>query len=211
MRHNIARLSIAIGLFLCTSAASATTYTYQGNSLDWSCFGTCTDITDLGSFHSTVSAEVVFNFDTSNTSGTFVSGISSEINSATFSGGTPPKLYMDGGLFGSYPPAITALGALSASFTLHSGMITAWDLEATSGGGTVSISASSSAGGDGIQITICEMQADCSQYSATANGAEWSGPMNDAFAPAVPEPSTWAMLLIGFAAIGLARYRRSTV
>jgi hypothetical protein len=29
------------------------------------------------------------------------------------------------------------------------------------------------------------------------------------FAPPVPEPSTWAMLLIGFAGIGLATYRRS--
>jgi hypothetical protein len=27
--------------------------------------------------------------------------------------------------------------------------------------------------------------------------------------PAVPEPSTWAMLLIGFAAIGFAGYRKS--
>jgi hypothetical protein len=29
--------------------------------------------------------------------------------------------------------------------------------------------------------------------------------------PAVPEPSTWAMLLIGFAGIGFAAYRRKTV
>jgi hypothetical protein len=35
----------------------------------------------------------------------------------------------------------------------------------------------------------------------------WFGDYNY-FPPAVPEPSTWAMLLIGFAAIGFARYRR---
>ena len=31
----------------------------------------------------------------------------------------------------------------------------------------------------------------------------------DSLAPAVPEPSTWAMLLIGFAAIGFTGYRKS--
>jgi hypothetical protein len=29
-------------------------------------------------------------------------------------------------------------------------------------------------------------------------------------APAVPEPSTWAMLLIGFAGIGFMAYRRKS-
>lgn len=36
----------------------------------------------------------------------------------------------------------------------------------------------------------------------------WFGQYNY-FAPAVPEPSTWAMLLIGFAALGFTRYRHA--
>ena len=36
---------------------------------------------------------------------------------------------------------------------------------------------------------------------------EW-GAINDVYTPAVPEPSTWAMLLIGFAALGAFTHRR---
>jgi PEP-CTERM motif len=40
----------------------------------------------------------------------------------------------------------------------------------------------------------------------------WDGPgaYRPATAPAVPEPSTWAMLLIGFAGIGFAAYRMNS-
>ena len=46
-------------------------------------------------------------------------------------------------------------------------------------------------------------------YSGTAGsgGSDFSG--NSAFYPAVPEPATWAMMLLGFAGIGMAMRRRS--
>jgi hypothetical protein len=44
---------------------------------------------------------------------------------------------------------------------------------------------------------------------ATSIQIGWDGPgVYTATVPAVPEPSTWAMLLIGFAGIGFVTYRR---
>lgn len=42
----------------------------------------------------------------------------------------------------------------------------------------------------------------------TSSGSEFSGTVEFALSAAVPEPSTWAMLLIGFAGIGFLGYRR---
>jgi hypothetical protein len=48
----------------------------------------------------------------------------------------------------------------------------------------------------------------CGHYYCNHGGGELA--FNDAFrGSAVPEPSTWAMLLLGFAGLGYADYRRS--
>lgn len=41
--------------------------------------------------------------------------------------------------------------------------------------------------------------------------SDWNGPasLNNLTFAAVPEPSTWAMMVVGFAGLGFARYRRS--
>jgi hypothetical protein len=46
-----------------------------------------------------------------------------------------------------------------------------------------------------------------------ANGGgilEITGPLDTGVSPAVPEPSTWAMMLIGFAGVGFIAYRRKS-
>jgi hypothetical protein len=56
------------------------------------------------------------------------------------------------------------------------------------------------------------------QFETSPDGVSWISPVSNGyldasfsadFSPAVPEPSTWAMLLIGFAGIGFMTYRRS--
>jgi PEP-CTERM motif len=56
-------------------------------------------------------------------------------------------------------------------------------------------------GGPGIDLTIA--------YNLVADGSGGFG-FDFALGGAVPEPSTWAMMLIGFAGLGYAGYRRSS-
>ena len=57
-------------------------------------------------------------------------------------------------------------------------------------------------GGPGIDLTIA--------YNLVADGSGGFG-FDFALGGAVPEPSTWAMMLIGFAGLGYAGYRRARV
>ena len=45
-------------------------------------------------------------------------------------------------------------------------------------------------------------------YIGTGLAAQWS-PSDPSAAISVPEPSTWAMMLLGFAGLGFAGYRRA--
>jgi PEP-CTERM motif len=57
--------------------------------------------------------------------------------------------------------------------------------------------------GSVLAISVTDVTPDLVQY-------QFSGKISRAdFTPGFPEPSTWAMMLIGFAGIGLAAYRRS--
>lgn len=47
--------------------------------------------------------------------------------------------------------------------------------------------------------SLCAPSGGCGRYITQMNGT---------LTPAVPEPSTWAMLIVGFASIGVIRYRR---
>ena len=62
------------------------------------------------------------------------------------------------------------------------------------------INLGSSLGGPGIDLTIA--------YNLVADGSGGFG-FDFAVGGAVPEPSTWAMMLIGFAGLGFAGYRAS--
>jgi hypothetical protein len=70
------------------------------------------------------------------------------------------------------------------------------------------------AGLDGFTFNNSE----CCGGSGTYANLSWSGTgafsfeaeFSATFSPAVPEPSTWAMLLLGFAGIGFMAYRRKT-
>ncbi len=65
------------------------------------------------------------------------------------------------------------------------------------------------AGGAEAQVVNADVGVNPT-YEQTAGGVSSTGGFFSAFstvAVAVPEPSTWAMLLIGFGAIGYAGYR----
>jgi hypothetical protein len=61
--------------------------------------------------------------------------------------------------------------------------------------------------------TTCTGISVCDQFLVgETNGASISGPvtMSVTFPSAVPEPSTWAMLILGFAGLGFMAYRRTS-
>jgi len=99
---------------------------------------------------------------------------------------------------------------LSGNFTLKDGSITAWTLggytgQVGCGGGPGCASGASDAVTtptfDGADVFIYSNLGESS--ASNSGGGVWIE------TPAVPEPSTWAMLLIGFAAIGFAGYRKN--
>ena len=59
---------------------------------------------------------------------------------------------------------------------------------------------------DSIQFAMSQFdeQGDNIGYS----GVQFTLVFSNGLLPAIPEPSTWAMLLIGFAGIGFVAYRR---
>ena len=89
----------------------------------------------------------------------------------------------------TYPPGLFDGPIFSIVSGDHFNAITTWSVD----GGPVSVSSTST------QVSI-------NLEGATFNAG---GGVEITFAPDVPEPSTWAMLLIGFAAVGFAGYRRS--
>jgi PEP-CTERM motif len=84
-------------------------------------------------------------------------------------------------------------------------------------------------GGGGLSLQFCDAGSVCTNQvggtdssfemlvlvapgcCSTSTGAAQSGPVEiGAAVPAVPEPSTWAMLLLGFLGIGFMAYRRKS-
>lgn len=73
--------------------------------------------------------------------------------------------------------------------------------------------------GDGVQATGCQTQTNCNRYFTftDGNGGQITGfSMSSAansfeitnISAAVPEPATWAMMIMGFLGIGFMAYRR---
>jgi hypothetical protein len=96
-------------------------------------------------------------------------------------------------------------------FTLLNGLITSWDLSGNTflancgaGPGCASDNTSASTSSNGDSLSIFEEFAGEVTFSNDSPGA-WSPPI----ASSVPEPSTWAMMLIGFAGIGFLMHRKS--
>ena len=164
----------------------------------------------------------------------FVPGYPSYSPTATFSGGTvgdppPPgiiKIFGGGGTLATtdtiqFATSVTnpvlaiwslGQGGLSASFNFTSSepfTIESGGPSAEYGGSTITLGLGNSVLGSEGNGTI--------QFNGTFNSISWTNPTYENWygftvgtvAP-VPEPSTWAMLLLGFAGLGYMAYRRNT-
>jgi hypothetical protein len=191
--------------------ANATTYDYIGQpftQFDGSCSASvCTRVT----------GSVTFNFDTSHYSGELSL---SDVNAAMLSEGIPPLL--SGSFLFANPvfprsiiwadPPFDTYGFVSeitlANLTLVDGSIISWDLSGQTFQAGCGSGPGCALGSTSVETT--PTSDNSSQFSLFhAPGASNSGGgVWEQVAP-VPEPSTWAMLLIGFAGIGFVAYRKN--
>ena len=85
-----------------------------------------------------------------------------------------------------------------------------WDIEYNTNGNTESVSGSPTVNAL-IATDIAYAVAHPSSYSLSlfpgANGQAFG--YGQVFSSGVPEPSTWAMMIVGFAGLGFAGYRRA--
>jgi hypothetical protein len=106
----------------------------------------------------------------------------------------------------------TYISSLGGGFSLINGAISSWSLSGSSqflgcGGGpgcvTQTIGTSSNSG-DSYEY----FDQTVLNYVTASNdaGGSWSA---GSVTSAVPEPSTWAMMMLGFAGVGFMAYRRS--
>jgi hypothetical protein len=183
---------IAICSLAAQSSASATTYQYSGQPMTDHSFH-CPGISCRTG--QTLSGSVTFNFDATAFTGTLSM---SDADVASFAGFVYPYFLPPPGVY-------TTIRTLTGSLTLLDGLITSWDLigyqrQVNCGLGpgcaAGSIYAETTPTGDSYGVFNDNPFSD---YSVSNNtGGIWV----QVLAPAVPEPSTWAMLLIGFAGIG---------
>ena len=196
-------------LLAAVSEASATTYNYVGNP--YTSFGggctaaTCTNATGT----------VTFDFDTSQHTGTIQlsNGDTASLSSGI---GTAVDVTFPASQIGLGPIEFY-LASLFGNFTLVDGSIVSWAL-----GGSIGLQ--NCGGGPGCAIgdgfIDSDLNGDSSGYTIMGDGIDggltelkasnvepgiWTEQID-----AVPELSTWAMLLIGFAGIGFASLRRFT-
>jgi hypothetical protein len=163
----------------------------------------------------------------------FVANYPSYTPTSTFSGGTvgnaPPQSNGIIQLFGdkgatdtiTFATAVTnpvlaiwslGQGGLSASFNFTSSE----PFTIESGGPSAEYSGSTITLGSGNSVLGSEGNGTI-QFNGTFNSISWTNPTYENWygftvgtvAP-VPEPSTWAMLLLGFAGLGYMAYRRNT-
>jgi PEP-CTERM motif len=212
MHKWILMVSLLIGA---TAQAHATTYEYTGAQFTYFSGlcgpGSCTK----------VSGSVTFDIDTSHYSGTLsLTGG----DTAYFSEG----IGVCAGIICGYSPSFPAytqwfnppqntygyLSKLAGNFTLVDGSITSWSLNGSTfqvgcGGGPGCISGMSSlnsnSGDDAVSLYSEPVNALVLSFASSSEAGVWVG---EFFADPVPEPSTWAMMLIGFAGIGFAAYRK---
>jgi hypothetical protein len=187
-----------VGVALLTAVgqarAAVTTYNYTGHAY--------TDYAGAGfaNFGTNMTGSVTFNIDTSAKNG----------GPDLTTGGDVLSLIMQSGLFAFDQTS------LFGDFSFTNGNITGWDVHflvnLISHNGVYAFGSSTSGGfGDAVtDLGLSGLGAATSEHcgpngsNIPACAGNWS-----IVTSAVPEPSTWAMMLIGFAGIGFMAYRRS--
>ncbi len=131
-----------------------------------------------------------------------------------------------GGTIFAYSLDITKGDLASIAFTGNTGFGTAvkvCDSGCIEGNGPVPDQVRRSSNGDQITFSFGTPLTDSSGgFSIYTNATTYTDPpifltdsggltitLDGAFGPAVPEPSTWAMMILGFAGIGFMAYRRN--
>jgi PEP-CTERM motif len=132
-----------------------------------------------------------------------------------------------GGTIFTYSLDITKGDLSSIAFTGNTGFSTAvkvCDSGCIEGNGPVPDQVSRSSNGDQITFSFATpLTGSSGGFSIYTNATTYTDPpifltdsggltitLDGAFGPAVPEPSTWAMLLLGFSGIGVMAYRRKS-
>jgi hypothetical protein len=195
----LCRLAI-VGLLLTGPPANATTYDYVGKPFTNFYYPGCFYCELFGG--GSLNGFVTFNFDTSNFTGAVTLSEGDVAQFASFE-------------FPYYLPPInvyTTVRTLSGSFTFVNGSITDWDVEGRQYQQACGLGPGCAAG----SISAVSTPTGDSRYVFNDNPGTDGGSSNNVGGvwivevPAVPEPSTWAMLLIGFAGIGFMAYRRKS-
>jgi hypothetical protein len=183
-----AAVAVALMMALVHSPALATTYNYVGNPY--------THNDDPVSFGTNMTASVTFDFDTAAFTGTITLGAGSHIT----------DLFLKSGLYSV--STSQQFAALTGSWiTLDNGAVTNWWL-------------------DMIQHPAGVPDMLTANQSAPARTRDFLDPIYGNQPPpnpwafvenspgiwtaAVPEPSTWAMMILGFAGVGFMAYRRKS-
>lgn len=175
-----------------------------------------------------MTGSVTFNFDTSNFSETLSLSAG---DTAYLSEGIPTSLlpfspyfattvlqYPTASVVLSLSPLVTFVDSLFGNFTLVNGDITSWSLSGGTGvqncGGGPGCAngtsdAFSSPAGDMSDLNgypdASNGQFFTVDHASNSSGGVWT---NVSGVTAVPEPSTWAMMILGFLGIGFTTYRR---
>jgi hypothetical protein len=177
------------------TSATATTYTYTGNTFNLT--HTCTT---PPCFPATVPANIslnfVLNFDSANASGTFdvPSGDIFSARLSYFGAGFDDVRYPINNMSSSFIDSL--------SITLISGLVTGWSFTEHGGAGPISHQISSTGSRDSANILNFP-----DQYSGSGRPGVWSGPIADQFSE-VPLPATLPLFATGLAALGLLGWRR---
>jgi PEP-CTERM motif len=223
MKTNVRRMLqfcrlIAIGFLLTGSTAGATTYTYVGQPFTSFSSSSCN-----ASDCTRITGSVTFNFDTSHFSGTLSS---SDVDTAYLSVGIanleglpfepgPYVLYFPSTFFAFNPPSSYGFSSNLATtdFTLVNGDITSWLLSGAAGQVNCGTGPGCAAGSFGATSASDADSASAANggyypfYASNSGGGVWTE-TPASIAAAVPEPSSWAMMILGLAGIGTMTYRR---
>jgi hypothetical protein len=185
----IKSLVLAIGLGLVASQASATTYTYTGNPTFTG------DPFETGS-HVTATAELDCNGPCA--AGKYV--FSSDISAFSLSVYSSSNVLLE--TVSSTTPGVTFDGYTDFLKLNAMGEVTSWLLYLNGGGANepliYSIGNAPHLPTMDYGLSGCETLVNTGDSYATGN---WQ-------VAAVPEPSTWAMMILGFAGVGFFAYRR---
>jgi len=201
-------LAVLLFSIAAVTTARATTYTYTSNGLIN--LGTLDFCWWCGPYPATYTGRVTFDFDSSHYTGTHDLALG---DSASFP--TPNPEFVSGAIF-SFPSTLIYWGLpgsqgivdyMSGSFVFQNGSIVSWSVS----GMLTSLNCGLGPGcayGGSLSLSPAQDQVFDSGY---LNGADYegrSGFWTMAPVAAVPEPSTWAMMILGFAGIGFTTYRR---